>query len=153
MSESFITEAPAEESVSTEGSVNTESTGDPIFKSDEEIQSEELLLGKYKTSDDLAKAYKELESKLGTKEEDLRKSIMGEIETEAFKDRPESVNDYVLPDTVDSSEENELLSWWSAHAFENGFGQEEFEKGIEMYAQSVGNDSGPNLEAEAWGKL
>tara|TARA_R110000822_G_scaffold95981_1_gene218916 strand:- start:413 stop:1168 length:756 start_codon:yes stop_codon:yes gene_type:complete len=149
MSESFITEAPAEESVSTEDSVNTESTGDPIFKSDEEIQSEELLLGKYKTSDDLAKAYKELESKLGTKEEDLRKSIMGEIETEAFKDRPESVNDYVLPDTVDSSEENELLSWWSAHAFENGFGQEEFEKGIEMYAQSVGNDSGPNLEAEA----
>ena len=75
MSESLVSE-PTEAVEPVDTSINTESTGDPIFKSDEEIASEELLLGKYKTPDDLAKAYKELESKLGGKEEDLRSQLM-----------------------------------------------------------------------------
>jgi uncharacterized FlaG/YvyC family protein len=53
----------------------------------QEPQSD-LILGKYKTADDLAKAYKELESKLGSKDEDLRKRILEELNEEAFKDRP-----------------------------------------------------------------
>src|SRR6056300_1544635 len=61
----------------------------------------EWLPEKYKTGEDLAKAYKELESKLGTKEEDLRAKFMEEIQSEAFKDRPESAGDYQLPDFVD----------------------------------------------------
>lgn len=110
----------------------------------------EWLPEKYKTGEDLANAYKALESKLGTKEEDIRKAILGEIEAEAFKDRPEKAGDYQLPDSVDESlaVDNELLQWWSEHSFENGYSQEEFQKGIEMYAQAV-QGSAPDLEAEA----
>ena len=61
----------------------------------------EWLPEKYKTGEDLAKAYKELESKLGTKDEDIRAELLKEIETESFKDRPDSAGDYQLPDYID----------------------------------------------------
>jgi hypothetical protein len=104
---------------------------------------------KYKTGEDLAKAYKELESKLGAKDDDIRNSIIEEIQKEAFADRPETAGDYVLPDSVnaDESVDNDLLKWWSEHSFENGYSQEEFEQGIEMYAQAV-LGSQPDIEAE-----
>ena len=95
----------------------------------------EWLPEKYKTGEDLAKAYKELESKLGTKEEDFRAKFMEEIQSEAFKDRPETAGDYQLPDFVDQEQavDNDLLRWWSEHSFENGYSQDEFQKGLEMY--------------------
>jgi len=110
----------------------------------------EWLPEKYKTPEDLANAYKALESKLGTKEEDMRNAILEEIQSQAFSDRPESAGDYQLPDSIDTDQatDNELLQWWANHAFENGYSQEEFEQGIEMYAQSIGQNQ-PDLEAEA----
>ena len=127
---------------------------DYVIESDVTSQTEERpkwLPEKYKTGEDLAKAYSELSSKLGSKEEDIRNGLLEELQQEAFSNRPESAGDYELPDIIDpeASVDNELLKWWSEHAFENGFSQEEFKKGIEMYAQSVGTDSGPDLEAEA----
>ncbi len=110
----------------------------------------EWLPEKFKTPEDLAKAYKELESKLGAKDEDIRNSIIEEIQKEAFADRPDSAGDYQMPESIDpdSAVDNELLQWWAEHSFENGFSQEEFEKGIEMYAQAI-IGSEPDLEAEA----
>lgn len=110
----------------------------------------EWLPEKYKTPEDLANAYKALESKLGAKEEDIRNAILEEIQGQAFADRPETAYDYQLPDSIDESAavDNELLRWWSEHSFENGYSQEEFEQGIEMYAQAV-MGSQPDLEAEA----
>ena len=110
----------------------------------------EWLPEKYKTPEDLANAYKALESKLGTKEEDIRNAILEEIQGQAFADRPETANDYQLPESIDESAavDDELLRWWSEHSFENGYSQEEFEQGIEMYAQAV-MGSQPDLEAEA----
>ena len=110
----------------------------------------EWLPEKYNSGEDLAKAYKELESKLGTKEEDLRNRIMEEIQSEAFNDRPESAGDYQLPESIDDSAavDNKLLSWWAEHSFENGYSQEEFEQGIAMYAEAI-NGSMPDIEAEA----
>lgn len=110
----------------------------------------EWLPEKYNTGEDLAKAYKELESKLGTKEEDIRNSIIEEIQSEAFSDRPETAGDYQLPESIDESAavDNKLLSWWAEHSFENGYSQEEFEQGISMYAEAV-NGSMPDIEAEA----
>lgn len=110
----------------------------------------EWLPEKYNSGEDLAKAYKELESKLGTKEEDIRSRIMEEIQSEAFSDRPESAGDYQLPESIDESAavDNKLLSWWAEHSFENGYSQEEFEQGISMYAEAV-NGSMPDIEAEA----
>jgi hypothetical protein len=109
----------------------------------------EWLPEKYKTGEDLAKAYKELESKLGTKEEDFRAKFMEEIQSEAFKDRPETAGDYQLPDFVDQEQavDNDLLRWWSEHSFENGYSQDEFQKGLEMYMQASMADV-PDSEAE-----
>ena len=110
----------------------------------------EWLQEKFKTPEDLAKAYDSLSQKLGTKEEEIRNALIEEIQQEAFADRPESAGDYQLPDSIDAEDavDNQLLQWWSNHAYENGFSQEEFEQGIEMYAQALGNDE-PDLEHEA----
>jgi len=123
---------------------------DFVVAEDSQPQRPEWLPEKYSTGEDLAKAYKELESKLGTKDEDIRSKIIEEIQTEAFSERPESAGDYQLPESVDqeSAVDNELLQWWAEHSFENGFSQEEFNKGIEMYSQAVGNAQ-PDLEGEA----
>tara|TARA_R110000868_G_scaffold136952_2_gene350246 strand:+ start:2153 stop:2893 length:741 start_codon:yes stop_codon:yes gene_type:complete len=109
----------------------------------------EWLPEKYKSPEDLAKAYKELESKFGTKEEDLRKKLVQELESEAFKDRPATSGDYQLPDYVDPEQtlDNSMLKWWADHAYENGYSQAEFEKGIEMYHEST-QGSGSDLEGE-----
>lgn len=114
----------------------------------------EWLPEKYKTGEDLAKAYKELESKLGTKEEDFRAKFMEEIQSEAFKDRPETAGDYQLPDFVDQEQavDNELLRWWSEHSFENGYSQDEFQKGLEMYMQASMSDvPDPDVEMQKLG--
>lgn len=131
------TEAPTEER-------------DFVVAEDSQPQRPEWLPEKYNTGEDLAKAYKELESKLGTKEEDIRSKIIEEIQTEAFSERPESSGDYQLPDIVNEelAVDNELLKWWADHSYENGFSQEEFNKGIEMYAQAIGSQE-PDLDAEA----
>lgn len=118
-----------------------------------ETDRPEWLPEKYKTPEDLAKAYKALESKIGAKDEDLRNAIMEELQQEAYAERPESAGDYQLPETVDpeTAVDSELLNWWADHAFENGYSQDEFQKGIEMYMAS-GMDQGPDLDAER-GKL
>ncbi len=123
---------------------------DFVVAEDSQPQRPEWLPEKYSTGEDLAKAYKELESKLGAKDEDIRSKIIEEIQTEAFSERPESAGDYQLPEIIDqeSAVDNELLQWWAEHSFENGFSQEEFSKGIEMYSQAVGNAQ-PDLESEA----
>lgn len=134
-------------------STATESSEAPPQEAPQESATEqsgdELILGKYKSADDLAKAYKELESKLGGKEEDLRAKIIEELQAEAYSDRPASAGEYQLPDFVDaeSAVDNNLLKWWSDHAFENGYSQEEFEQGIKMYAEAATANQ-PDLDAE-----
>ena len=125
-------------------------TQEDVEKVSENSDRPEWLPEKYSTGEDLAKAYKELESKLGTREEDIRNKLIEEIQSEAFSDRPEKAGDYQLPEIVDEemAVDNELLQWWSDHSFENGYSQEEFQKGIEMYAQAI-NGTEPDLEAES----
>jgi len=113
------------------------------------VERPEWLPEKFKTGEDLASAYSSLEGKLGQKEEDYRTSFMEEIEKEAYANRPETVGDYELPEGIDDAlaTDNELLQWWANHAFENGFGQDEFAEGIKMYADAIGQNQ-PDLEAE-----
>lgn len=145
--------------MSTEGAIEVAAEDGRDFVTEEDVQAAEAppaperpewLPEKYKTGEDLAKAYKELESKLGAKDDDLRKAIIEEIQAEAFADRPETAGDYQLPESISADEavDNELLKWWSEHSFENGYSQAEFEQGIEMYAQAV-LGSQPDLEAES----
>jgi len=64
MSDSLISDGEATEA--------TEAT-EAVVETTETTQAEQdLLLGKYKSADDLANAYKELEKKLGSKEEKNR---------------------------------------------------------------------------------
>jgi len=125
-------------------------TQEDVNKTSETSDRPEWLPEKYNTGEDLAKAYKELESKLGSREEDIKNKLIEEIQSEAFNDRPEKAGDYQLPEMVDEemAVDNDLLQWWSDHSFENGYSQEEFQKGIEMYAQAI-NGAEPDLEAES----
>lgn len=136
------------ESQASEENVEATETTEAVESNQEQ---QELLLGKYKSPDDLANAYKELEKKLGSKEEDLRERLLEELQTEAFKDRPASAGEYQLPETLNAEEavNNELLQWWSNHAFENGYSQEEFEQGIDMYAKAYESMQPPEVDMEA----
>lgn len=143
MSDSLLSGGEATESAeATEATVETTET----------TQAEQdLLLGKYKSADDLANAYKELEKKLGSKEETLREKLLEELQAEAFKDRPASAGEYQLPETIDeeSAVNSELLQWWSNHAFENGYSQEEFQKGIDMYVEAISANAEPEIDMDA----
>jgi hypothetical protein len=129
----------------------TETTTETVADVQQSDDRPEWLPEKFKSAEDLGKAYKELEGKLGKKEEDLRAAILEELNNDAFKDRPETAGDYQLPDYVDpeASVDNKLLDWWSKHSFENGYSQAEFEQGLQVYMEAVGANQGPDLEAEA----
>ena len=96
----------------------------------EQSDRPDWLPEKYNSGEDLAKAYKELETKLGSNAEELKSQFMKEVEEQAFKDRPETVGDYELPEIIDqdAATDNQLLQWWSNHAFENGFSQENLKR-------------------------
>jgi len=136
------------EQEATEAPVEAER--DFVVAEDAEPTRPEWLPEKYNSGEDLAKAYKSLESKIGSKDADMREAILGELKQEAYADRPETAGDYELPDTVDpeTAVDSELLNWWSKHAHENGYSQDEFKKGIEMYMSSEMGESGPDMEAE-----
>lgn len=106
------------------------------------VERPEWLPEKFNTTEDLANAYSSLEGKLSQKEEEFRNSFMEEIEHEAYANRPASAGDYELPEGIDESlaTDNELLQWWSNHAYENGFNQEEFAEGVSMYMNAINAD-------------
>ena len=148
MSESLMVQGGEPVQPAAEPAAQQVAAQQPVATVDTSSQRPEWLPEKYKSPEELAKAYKELESKLGTKEDDLRNKLLEELQAEAFKDRPASAGEYQLPDFVVAEEavDNQLLKWWSEHAFENGYSQEEFAKGIEIYMNS--QPQGPDLDAE-----
>tara|TARA_R110000782_G_scaffold47887_3_gene104961 strand:+ start:3380 stop:4108 length:729 start_codon:yes stop_codon:yes gene_type:complete len=123
--------------------------GDPLLVNPDSQERPEWLPEKFKSAEDLASAYGSLESKIGQKEEDLRANFLKEIEEQAYADRPTEIGDYILPEGLDEelAANNELLDWWANTAFENGYGQDEFKKGIEMYMSAINSDV-PDFETE-----
>ena len=136
MSESLLTESPQP------AEATAEVTQTPTDRPD-------WLPEKFNSPEDLGKAYNELSSKLGAKEEDLKASWQEEMQREAYSDRPATKGDYLLPESIDpeSAVDSPLLDWWSDHSFESGLGQEEFQKGIELFAEAM-NAGQPDMEAE-----
>lgn len=137
--------------MSEEAQVESVASAEPTeaVQTETAVERPEWLPEKFGTAEDLASAYSSLESKLGQKEEDYRKSFMEEIESEAYANRPASVGDYELPEGIDDelATDNELLQWWANHSFENGFNQEEFSEGINMYMNALNADV-PDYDAE-----
>lgn len=136
-------EATAEDSgIVTEG-------GNPLMEPEAAPDPLAALPEKFKSIDDLVESYSNLESKIGAKEETFRDQFMKEMEEQAYANRPADVGDYVLPDSIDdeTATDNDLLQWWAKTAFENGYSQDEFAEGIEMYAQAMNADV-PDYDAE-----
>lgn len=109
----------------------------------------EWLPEKFKSPEDMASSYSELESKLGQGEDALREKIVSELEQEAYSNRPATAGDYDIPDAIDPelATDNALFQWWANHAYENGYSQEEFEDGISQYAEAL-EAMQPDLDAE-----
>lgn len=109
----------------------------------------EWLPEKFNTPEDLANSYASLESKLGASQEEIRNSIISEIEEQAIANRPASVGDYEVPESLDPTllNDNELFGWWANHAYENGYSQEEFSDGINKYIEFM-DSMQPDLEHE-----
>tara|TARA_R100001460_G_scaffold10461_1_gene24778 strand:- start:12327 stop:13052 length:726 start_codon:yes stop_codon:yes gene_type:complete len=129
-----------EEAEAVESEVVTEG-GDPRLETTEQARPEGLP-EKFNTIEDLVKSYTSLEGKLGKKDEDLRNAIIEELSNEAFANRPETAGDYQLPESIDeeTAVDNQLLQWWSNTAFENGYSQDQFEEGINMYIEALNAD-------------
>lgn len=144
MSDSLL--GQAQESQPAQGG---EEKRDFVVAEDSAPPRPEWLPEKYKSPEDLAKAYKELESKIGKKEEDLRAEITRQLEEQAYAERPATKGDYQLPEDLSPETDihAELLDWWAEHAYSNGFSQSEFEQGIEMYMKA-NQGSMPDLAAE-----
>ena len=108
----------------------------------------EWLPEKFKSPEDFANSYHNLESKIGQSRDTIRDEVLAEIESEAYADRPESAGDYLLPESLDPelAQDNPMLDWWADHCYNSGMGQDEFEKGIEMFGEQVG--AGYDADAE-----
>jgi len=134
-------------------SENTEETTEEV-KTVDSVTSEtserpEWLPEKFSDPADLGKAYKALESKLGEKEDDVRSRLMEELNEQASEGVPASAGEYELPDFIDEEEalESDMLKNWAEHCHSNGYTHEEFQKGIEMYMNGMGEE--PDMDAEA----
>ena len=138
-----MNEVEAEDSgIVTEG-------GNPMLEPEAAPDPLAALPEKFKSLEDMVESYSNLESKIGAKEETFRDQFMKEMEEQAYANRPAEVGDYVLPDSIDDemATDNPLLQWWANTAFENGYSQDEFAEGIEMYVNAVNADM-PDYDAE-----
>jgi hypothetical protein len=132
-----------------EGSEIVTEGGDPLLETEATSERPEWLPEKFKTPEDLVSSYTNLEGKLGQKEEEIKANTIAEIEKERFANRPETSGDYQLPEAIDSemATDNELLNWWANTSFENGYSQEQFEDGINMYVEAI-NSTIPDYDEE-----
>ena len=113
-----------------------------------QVDRPEWLPEKFQTPEELAKSYGELSTKIGQKEEDIKATVLKELENDAFSNRPASAGDYVIPEILDEADAatNPLLKWWSEYSWDNALTQEEFNEGITKWAEyTAGNQ--PDLEA------
>lgn len=132
-----------------EGSEIVTEGGDPMLETEVASERPEWLPEKFKTPEDLVSSYTNLEGKLGQKEEEIKAATIAEIEEQRLANRPETSGDYQLPESIDSeiATDNQLLSWWANTAFENGYSQEQFEEGINIYAEAI-NATMPDYDQE-----
>lgn len=136
----------------SEATDNAEAPAEAVAETPEAVAVErpEWLPEKFNTPEDLVNSYSSLESKLGKSEEDLRNSIIEELETAATEGVPQAAGEYKVPEEymVEGEELNyEFLEKYGEFAHKNGFNQEEFETGLQDIINMV--PSGPDIEEES----
>lgn len=116
-----------------------ENENQPVETQVEEVVSErpEWLPEKFKSPEELANSYASLEQRMGQGEDALRAKLIEEFEAAAVENRPATAGDYQIPEMIDPelATDNDLFNWWAEHAYENAYSQEEFEAGIQKYAE------------------
>ncbi|HAW75246.1 MAG TPA: hypothetical protein DCW74_05850 [Alteromonas australica] len=131
-----MNEVEAQESeIVTEG-------GNPMLEPEAEPNPLAALPEKFKSLEDMVESYSNLESKIGAKEDTFREKFIEEMEAQAYANRPETVGDYVLPESIDDelASDNALLQWWAQTAWENGYSQDEFAEGVDLFVDYIGQD-------------
>ena len=105
----------------------------------------------------MASSYNALEKKLGSRTEDLSKSIREDIPNERKENVPEN---YEIKPPTDLPEDVEfqvndgqpILEWWKTFAKERGLNQNEFDKGIDAFVKNeLSNTPNPNEEMRKLG--
>lgn len=128
-----------------------ENENQPVETQVEEVASErpEWLPEKFKSPEELANSYASLEQRMGQGEDALRAKLIEEFEAAAVENRPATAGDYQIPEMIDPelATDNDLFNWWAEHAYENAYSQEEFEAGIQKYAEVLQAQQ-PDLDAE-----
>ena len=136
-------EAAAETPEATTETSLIQNVGEGTQSNEGAVDRPEWLPEKFKTAQDLVDSYSQLESKLGKSQEELRESILAEIE----KDIPESSGAYEVPDELPIVFQNneDMLVRYAEFAYKNGFSQEEFAENLNELASFI---PVPDLKAE-----
>jgi hypothetical protein len=110
-----------------------------------EPERPEWLPEKFKTPEDMATSYNELQQKLMTKTEDLKNSLLEEITSTPKEGVPDAPDKYELPEGFDeASRETELWNTFTSWSHERQLTQDDFNELVGLYATALT----PNLEAE-----
>jgi hypothetical protein len=97
--------------------------------------------------EELAKSYREIQAKQSMRTDDLRKAVRADLDSERLGRRPAAADKYVpqppkgaLPEGVAFKPDvnNPLFKWWGEHAWNAGLSQEDYERGIGVYLESLG---------------
>jgi len=90
---------------------------------------------KFRSPEDLAKSYTELEGWRGKKEEEWAAAVL--------KDRPEASDKYELPKFESGNVDHDalaahpLVGWWREQAYKRGLSNDEFKAGVEQYVTAL----------------
>ena len=105
--------------------------------------------------ENLSSSYNSLESKLGSRTEDLTKQIRTDIEAERLKNVPESYK-LNVPEmenaSISISEDMPIVKWWGETAKTAGLSQEQYDSGVKAFVDNaVANLPNPDLEKQKLG--
>ncbi len=115
------------------------------------VDRPEWLDERFETPQALAESYAQLEAKMKTKTEDMREdirtSLLGEIEQSAAEGIPSDASGYELPEEFrqEEGQSTELLENFREWAFERELGQDDFNELVSFYAEQFL----PDIEAES----
>ena len=106
--------------------------------------------------ENLASSYNSLESKLGSRTEDLTKQIRTDLETEKLKNVPEnySLNIPELENNVDLKIDKEMpiVQWWDKTAKDAGLSQDQYDSGVKAFVDNaLANIPNPQIETQKLG--
>ena len=124
----------------SEATDNVEAEVEAPEATSETVERPEWLPEKFNTPEDLVNSYSSLESKLGKSDEEIRSSLIEELEASANEGMPEKAGDYKIPEKYTQEEDEinyDFLEKYGEFAFKNGFNQEEFDENLEAIISMV----------------